>query len=76
MFVQGDRYYLAAAITTAGYIATTVVPGSIDSFDFYTFIAEEVVSSFSSDCLLACCEFCIASSNEPIPCRMLSFGTK
>ena len=50
VFVRGDRYSLVAAITTGGYIATTVVPGSLDSFDFYAFIAEEVVSSllFSS----------------------------
>ena len=46
MFVQGDRYSLVAAITTGGYIATTVVPGSLDSFDLYSFIAEEVVSFF------------------------------
>ena len=46
VFVQGDRYSLVAAITTGSYIATTVVPGSSDSFDFYAFIAEEVVSVF------------------------------
>ena len=46
VFVWGDRYSLAAAITTGGYIATTVIPGSLDSFDFYSFIAKEVVSLF------------------------------
>jgi len=44
IFVQGDRFSLAAAITTEGYIATHVVPGSLDSFEFYNFIAEDVVS--------------------------------
>jgi transposase len=43
VFVHGDRYSLLAAITTEGYIATRVVPGSFDSFEFYNFIAEEVV---------------------------------
>jgi hypothetical protein len=33
-----------AAITIGGYIATTVVPGSLNSFEFYNFIAEDVVS--------------------------------
>jgi hypothetical protein len=44
VFVQGNRYSLVAAITIDGYIASTVVPGSLDSFDFYNFIAEDVVS--------------------------------
>ena len=44
VFVRGDRYSLVAAITIDGYIASTVVPGSLDSFDFYNFIAEDVVS--------------------------------
>ena len=44
VFVRGDRYSLVAAITIEGYIATRVVPGSLDSFEFYTFIAEDVVS--------------------------------
>jgi len=33
-----------AAITISGYIASTVVPGSLDAFNFYNFIAEDVVS--------------------------------
>ena len=44
VFVRGDRYSLVAAITTEGYMATQVVPGSLDSFEFYNFIAEDVVS--------------------------------
>lgn len=43
VFVRGDRYSLVAAITTEGYIASRVVPGSFDSFEFYNFVAEEVV---------------------------------
>jgi hypothetical protein len=43
VFVCGDRYSLLAAITMEGYIATCVVPGSFDSFEFYNFVAEEVV---------------------------------
>jgi hypothetical protein len=43
VFVHGDRYSLLAAITMEGYITTHVVPGSFDSFEFYNFVAEEVV---------------------------------
>ena len=42
VFVRGDRYSLVAAITISGYIASMVVPGSLDAFDFYNFIAEVV----------------------------------
>jgi len=45
VFVRGDRYSLAAALTKDGYIAARAVPGSFDSFEFFDFIAEEVVSS-------------------------------
>ncbi|KAF8955173.1 hypothetical protein BDZ97DRAFT_1597388, partial [Flammula alnicola] len=31
VFVRGDRYSLVAAMTTGGYIAAKVVPGSYDS---------------------------------------------
>jgi hypothetical protein len=44
VFVRGDRYSFVAAITVGGYIASAVIPGSLDSFDFYNFIAEDVVS--------------------------------
>ncbi|KIM76786.1 hypothetical protein PILCRDRAFT_44277, partial [Piloderma croceum F 1598] len=37
------KYSLVAAITTEGYMATQVVPGSLDSFKFYNFIAEDVL---------------------------------
>jgi transposase len=48
VFVRGDRYSLVAAMSKKGYIAAEVVPGSFDSFDFFDFIAEQVVSPF--DC--------------------------
>ena len=64
MFVWGDRYSLAAAITTGGYIATTVIPGSLDSF---------VISLLNPS--LTCCELYVAPSNEPIPCRTFSSNT-
>ena len=44
VFVRGDRYSLVATITIEGYIATCVVPVSLNSFEFYNFIAEDVVS--------------------------------
>ncbi|ESK85350.1 tc1-mariner class transposase [Moniliophthora roreri MCA 2997] len=42
-FVCGDQYSLVAAMSMKGYIATRVVEGSVDSFEFFDFIAEEVV---------------------------------
>ena len=45
VFVRGDRYSLLAAMTTEGYIAVNVVPGSHDGLAFFDFIAEEVVES-------------------------------
>jgi transposase len=44
-FVRGERYSLVAAMSTIGYIATRVQPGSFDSFGFFDFIVEEVVST-------------------------------
>jgi transposase len=44
VFVRGQRWSLAAAISKTGYIATKVVPGSFDSFDIFDFVAEQVVS--------------------------------
>ncbi|KIJ98047.1 hypothetical protein K443DRAFT_629082 [Laccaria amethystina LaAM-08-1] len=43
VFVQGDRYSLVTALTVDGYIASDVVPGSLDSMDFLEFIQEKVV---------------------------------
>jgi transposase len=45
LFVRGQRWSLAAAISLNGYIATKVVPGSLDSFDIFDFVAEQVVCS-------------------------------
>ena len=44
VFVRGDRYSLCAALTLDGYIAARAIPGSYDADEFYSFIAEEVVS--------------------------------
>ena len=42
--VHGERYSMAAAMSKQGYIATHVIPGSFDSFSFFDFIVEDVVS--------------------------------
>jgi len=42
-FICGQRYSLAAAMTTDGYLAAHVRPGSFDSFAFFDFIVEDVV---------------------------------
>ncbi|KAN0073708.1 Homeodomain-like protein [Tylopilus felleus] len=44
VFVRGDRYSLCAALTLEGYIAARAIPDSYDAEEFYSFIAEEVVS--------------------------------
>ena len=43
VFIRGDRYSLVAALTIEGYIATHVVPGSLNSMDFLEFVQEQVV---------------------------------
>ncbi|KAF7965917.1 hypothetical protein HWV62_40966 [Athelia sp. TMB] len=48
VFVRGDRYSLVAAITTDGYIAARVVPGSFDALEFYEFVCDDVVSPSES----------------------------
>ncbi|KAJ7609235.1 hypothetical protein DFH06DRAFT_1017370 [Mycena polygramma] len=42
-FVRGVRYTLVAAMGIDGYIAQRVVEGSLDTFDFFNFIVEDVV---------------------------------
>ena len=44
VFVRGDQYSLCAALTLDGYIAARAIPGLYDADEFYSFIAEEVVS--------------------------------
>jgi hypothetical protein len=46
VFVCGQRFSIATALSKKGYIATKVVPGSFDSFDFFDFISEQVVCCF------------------------------
>lgn len=53
VFAQGDCYSLIAAITKEGYIAAHAVPGSFDAFEFYNFIAEDVVYLFTLVFLLS-----------------------
>ncbi len=45
VFVRGERYSLIAAMSIDGYIATRVQLGSFDSFGFFDFIIEDVVST-------------------------------
>lgn len=42
-FVRGTRYSLCAALSLEGYIASRVIEGSYDSFEFFDFIVEDVV---------------------------------
>ncbi|KAF7372394.1 DDE-3 domain-containing protein [Mycena venus] len=43
VFIRGIRYTLVAAMGMDGYIAQPVVEGSLDSYDFFDFIVEDVV---------------------------------
>ena len=52
-FVRGDRYSLVAAMSTQGYIATRIVPGSVNAFEFFDFIVEDVVSARGLYCLMS-----------------------
>jgi transposase len=65
-FVRGDRYSLVAAITTQGYIATRVIPGSYDSVEFFDFVAEQVVSQYylQSECFIVQCSLQLPQMNE------------
>ncbi|PPR01443.1 hypothetical protein CVT24_001906, partial [Panaeolus cyanescens] len=42
-FIRGEHYSMVAAMSTQGYIATRIVPGSVDSFTFFDFIVEDVL---------------------------------
>lgn len=48
-FIHGERYSMIAAMSKKGYLAVRVVPGSVDSFGFFYFIVEDVVSPFFSN---------------------------
>jgi len=43
-FVRGDRYSMVAALTTDGYVASHVIPGSFNAEEFRHYITEQVVS--------------------------------
>ncbi|KAJ7615705.1 hypothetical protein DFH06DRAFT_1013155 [Mycena polygramma] len=42
-FVRADRYTLTAALSLEGYIATRIVLGSMDAYEFFDFIVEDVL---------------------------------
>ena len=42
-FVRGERFSIVAALTLDGYIATSIIEGSLDSVTFIDFIVEKVV---------------------------------
>ena len=46
-FVRSNCYSLIAAMSKTGYLAFRVVPGSLDLYEFFDFIVEEVVRTFS-----------------------------
>jgi transposase len=66
VFVHGNCYSLVAAMSKKGYIAAEVVPGSFDSFDFFNFIAEQVVSPFDSHAKVHSYLLYVAATDESI----------
>ncbi|KAJ7742613.1 hypothetical protein B0H16DRAFT_1323322 [Mycena metata] len=42
-FIRDERYTLTAAMSTQGYITTHIVEGSMDTYDFFDFIVEDVL---------------------------------
>ncbi|KAF8234979.1 hypothetical protein L208DRAFT_1259131, partial [Tricholoma matsutake] len=42
-FICGEWYSLVAAMSVTGYLATCVVPGSLNSFAFFDFIVDDVL---------------------------------
>ncbi|KAJ7048578.1 hypothetical protein C8F01DRAFT_1267000 [Mycena amicta] len=42
-FVRGDRYTLTAAMSIKGYVAVRVVEDSMDAFEFFDFIVQDVL---------------------------------
>ncbi|KAJ7027209.1 hypothetical protein C8F04DRAFT_909973, partial [Mycena alexandri] len=42
-WVRADRYTLTAALSLEGYIATRIVLGSMDAYEFFDFIVEDVL---------------------------------
>ena len=45
-FVHGDHYSPIAAMSKTSYLTHCVVPGSLDSYESFDFIVEEVVRTF------------------------------
>jgi transposase len=65
-FVRGDRFSILPALTVDGFIALTVIEGSVDSEAFFQFIIDEVVSPGIS-CSISTILICPADhSDEPV----------
>ena len=47
-FVRGERFSIVAALTTDGYMDTSVVEVSVDGSEFFDFIIEKLVRSSPS----------------------------
>ncbi|KIK50873.1 hypothetical protein GYMLUDRAFT_78400 [Collybiopsis luxurians FD-317 M1] len=47
VFIRGNCYTLIAALSVKGYIATCVIPDSADTFQFFDFIVEDVLTQMT-----------------------------
>ena len=48
-FVRGQRWSIVAALTTEGYLNYRTVKGSVDAFEFFDFIVQDIVSIYNYD---------------------------
>ena len=48
-FIRGEHYSLVTAMSKAGYLVAHIVPGSLDAYEFFNFIVEDVACSQSLD---------------------------
>ncbi|KAJ7751588.1 hypothetical protein B0H16DRAFT_1318039 [Mycena metata] len=66
VFIRGICYTLVAAMSMDGYISQRVVEGSLDSYDFFDFIVEDVpeMGVFPDECsVLVMDKCCIHHTN-------------
>jgi hypothetical protein len=73
-FVRGPGYTVGAAMSKEGYLAVKVLPGAFDSFDFFDFIAEQVVCIHLSSCTPL--TYISAARDERLACKTQCTGTR
>ena len=68
-FVRGERWSVVAALTTMGYLGYRAVSGSVDAFEFFDFIVQDIVSNYSLVYWNGWCLLVLAAEDEPVATR-------